>query len=282
MIIKEIKERIDSIYGDEELCDYSKFFLSEYSKNPDGEYNLYEVIALENNPDTFQLKEGFVITDKDGRQLIEGKGYEDLTVVHALSEDKILIAERCRSFGEHSNGFSYTLYTYDGKGLKPENTLKDNKKIFSVDVVKTDDSYPTLIITEYDGVQITSYLYSTRESERISPIFRSIELIPDSDNKLLKYTDTIYSNEAIEGKRESTCLTGFMNIDGTVCNNVFDDRTNSIRNVTLNTQPNHIQYNALRKTIVEELDDVVSKKIEKQRLKEAAIKRLEKQSRKKK
>ena len=53
-----VKAKASLVYGDEELSDYSKFFLSEYSKNPDGEYNLYEVIALENNPDTFQLKEG--------------------------------------------------------------------------------------------------------------------------------------------------------------------------------------------------------------------------------
>ena len=279
MIIKEIRDRIKSNYTEEELKEHSKFFLAKYTKHNDI-IELSEVMPIDNNIDPFELEEGLVLTDANGRVLIDSHDCDKSILVQAVSNNRLLVIYRDVIYKKKEKEYhndQAIFYEYDGEKLKTIETVSDRQSRFDIKVIKSDDDYPILIINELNNGKKTSYLYSMKTNKRISPIVTSIAVISVGD-KILRYSDTIRSSIRYNDEEIENTIIGFMNIDGTLKNNVFDSRINDIRNVELNTHPAFMQYRALKNAISRELDEEVEHKIEKLHLRNAAIKRLELQA----
>lgn len=279
MVIKEIQDRIKNNYTEEELKEHSKFFLAKYTKHND-KVELSEVMPIDNNIDSFELEEGLVITDANGKILIDSHSCDKSILVQAVSNNRLLVIYRDVIYNEKEKEYynnSAIFYEYDGGKLKAIETISDKQSRFDIKVIKSDDDYPILIINELNNGKKTSYLYSMKTNKRISPIVTSIAVI-SAGEKLLRYTDTIKSSLRYNDEEIENTIIGFMNIDGTLKNNVFDSRINDIRNVELNTHPAFMQYRALKNAISRELDEEVEQRIEKHHLRDAAIKRLELQA----
>ena len=69
-MINKIKERIESLYTEKQLQDYSSFFLIEYYIDDNKELIINELLPLENGKCDISIERNIIITDKNGKELI--------------------------------------------------------------------------------------------------------------------------------------------------------------------------------------------------------------------
>lgn len=268
MATEDIKNKIKN------LDQNTVFFLVKL----DSDSNSADIIKLEDTNKEFVLESDYLLINNKGKllkTLIDSSNRVKYSI-DFVKGNTIIISKnviRPRKIGPVYKKEKTTIYT-----LKDE--LKEKKTFINTDeehIESVEFASPTnddiLIVRMTSNEEKQAYLYSISKDEAITPKFTSIESL--GDNKTFKYTDTVKSNETINGEKEKTNIIGFININGFFLNEIYDESINSTRKIELNSHSNFIQYNALKRLIARELDKKVEKEVEQYHCKNQTLKRLE-------
>ena len=146
-------------------------------------------------------------------------------------------------------------YRYDEKQgvsrLKRE--IKSQNRILGAPkIIIADGSNIGILKEEINwGNESVSSLYSLEQGEIISPKFSELALIGyNNDVPVFFFMDTVKS----ETGELLTTLNGSINGKGTMYNGVYDDYFVREREVDLNSHPNFMQYNALKRAVQRDLN----------------------------
>lgn len=172
--------------------------------------------------------------------------------------------EKCYSFINciHDNDIAISYVTINGKelGLYHYHYDEKSKKIYLVNKIsdkacfamasKDECENGSFVFDTYDANgKPKKAIYSFEKKERISPLVEEITF--SQDDSLFIFNDSVTANN----NNETTNVIGIITSDGIMHNGVFDENLGKTREIDLNSHPNYMQYEALKRTIARELDD---------------------------
>lgn len=277
MILDGVKEKFED---QKEIGFYpnnSSFILCDYSKNNENNYVLREIIPLGNKIGKIKLdRKNLLLTDIEGNILLDFKNFHNCeTAIEYVNENDILIS---KFITVRPNFVAKKLYNsldhyHYGKELEKASTLfsVDKGKLENFELIN-DDS----MLIETSKLFNSSYqLYSIKKKDYISPTFRKMESVPNTDDSIFKYTDVISSSLEIDNIKYSSKIIGFITSDGKFYNGVYSELTNKEIECELNSKPNFEEYYELKKMIQGKLNEKVVKESNKLVTKDFIIKKLE-------
>ncbi len=260
-MIDKIKERIKSLYSEKQLQDYSSFFLIDYYIDNNNELIINELLPLENGEYDINIEKNIIISDKNGKVLINSSK-ENSTIsqkiLYVINNKIIIQKNEIKNKTE-----SMDIFESRNNKLANEN--------FLITYTLTGPNKDILLVNKENKSKKEAYLFSINKKSIISPIFNDLEEI---NNDLFKFTDTIRSKSMFKGKTISSELIGFITSNGTIKDYIYDSRINDIRHIDLSTHQYNMQYKSLKNQISGDLDSDIDLMIEKEHRKQNAIRRL--------
>ncbi len=277
MKIKEIEERIKNNYSKKELDNFSSFVVAECINNNE----ITEVIPITNKTNDLEISgKDIIITDKDGNLLINKASsvFENRNIVYA-NLDKLVLEtsrERWLTFDTRKDIIGIELYEYkDGKVTKVD-TLFNEDKDKNIDIEIGNIDRGVLIIRKTDKNDITrAYLYSVPKKKIISPYFATLEKVTDTDKDIYKFTDIIVSNKTLDDEHLKSEIVGFIDGEGRMLNEIYDENKNSIRDAALHEGNEFHDYECLKNDLKYELDVEIEHERVKKNIRNNSIKILE-------
>lgn len=172
--------------------------------------------------------------------------------------------ERCYSFINciHGNDIAISYVTTSGRelGLYHYHYDEKSEKIYSANKIsdkacfvmasKGECENGSFVFETYDAnKKPKKAIYSFEKKERVSPLVEEITF--SQDDNLFIFNDSVIANN----NSEITNVIGIITSDGIMYNGVFDESLGKTREIDLNSHPNYMQYESLKRTIARELDD---------------------------
>ena len=274
MVIKGVKERYDELKEMGFNNNNSSFILCDCERDYEEKFILNEIIPLENGlKDILIDRENLVLTDIEGNVLLLFGDWEvNHNKIEYVNGKDILISGFIYSTPEDLRKREYVIFEHYhfGKELRKAKTLYDIPEgtLCKFEFLNDD----TLLLEKIKDNVMTSRLYSLSKKDFVSPTVSKMEQISD---KLLKFTDDIPSTVDIEGKKCYSSIIGFITVDGKLYNGVYDELSNKEIECELNSKPNFEEYDELRKSIQEKLDQKALKEANKQVTKNFILRKLE-------
>lgn len=258
MRIVEIRERIENIYGESKKDNEPVFYLSDYTVDENGKIIVNELLALDNNMSNVDISNNLILTDRFGNVLLNQRSdcFEYRYTILKVDNEEILIDKRKRvnNLELPKNSESVTLYQYKDGRLESIDELKDNNTERIVSTIWPCKDKKIVIVKSKKNDKDNAYLYSLEEKRVISPTFSSLEVVSDTDGKLLRFTDYAESNEKLDSNKLESEIIGYITVDGVLKNTLYDGRTNEVKTVELDTHPNFMQYKAFKNYLSNALD----------------------------
>ena len=278
MVINNVKEKYKSLQ-DLGFCENISSFVLCYYKNKEQEIDIVPV----NNKikDATISSKDMMITDKYGNLLIDFKklNYDNILINYVNNNDLIItnysLIKPQFIFKRIYNSINH--YVYDENEnkliLKEQIYQSHNNKLLNFEMINDDiDNY---LIETLENFEKKARIYSVSEKKYITPEFNNLEIVENTNQKLLKYTDKIKSSLIINDISYSSNIIGFITIDGKFYNGVYDELSNKEIEYELNSKPNFEEYNELKEMIQDKLNEKVVKESNKKTTKDFIIKKLE-------
>ena len=278
MVINNVKEKYKSLQ-DLGFCENISSFVLCYYQNKEQEIDIVPV----NNKikDATISSKDMMITDKYGNLLIDFKklNYDNILINYVNDNDLIIsnysLIKPQFIFKRIYNSINH--YVYDENEnkliLKEQIYQSHNNKLLSFEMINDDiDNY---LIETLENFEKKARIYSVSEKKYITPEFNNLEIVENTNQKLLKYTDKIKSSLIINDISYSSNIIGFITVNGKFYNGVYDELLNKEIEYELNSKPNFEEYNELKKMIQDKLNEKVVKESNKKTTKDFIIKKLE-------
>lgn len=274
MKINKIKQRIDDLKEDNYL-----FYLTECRFENGSLEEIIETIALEEGKNELIISSPYstLLTDKEGnvlKDLSEGNSEKSYEIINVKGNDIIITDYQ---YNQGKNGkpilkkIRVSKYILENGKLKVQLELQKEPNCTGINIKVVDDD--TLLIEVKTRTKREAFLYSISKKEEITPVFSKLE---ETENKnIFRFTDTVESNETIDGKKERANIIGFITKDGVFGDEIFDETINDKRQIDLNTHPDFMQYRSLRHMLSIKLDSIVEEKINKKHSQNQIIKGME-------
>ena len=278
MVIDNVEGKYKSLQ-DLGFCENVSSFVRCYYKNKEIEIDIVPV----NNKikDATISSKDMMITDKYGNVLIDLRklSYDNILINYVNDNDLIIsdysLIKPQFTFKRIYNSINH--YVYDEREnkliLKEQIYQSNNNKLLNFEIINDDiDNY---LVETLENFKKCSRIYSVSKKEFITPTFTNLEIVENTNQRLLKYTDTVKSSLIINNISYKSNIIGFITIDGKFYNGVYDEITNKEIECDLNSKPNFEEYYSLRKMIQGKLNEKVVKESNKQTTKDFIIKKLE-------
>lgn len=257
----------------------SNFYLVTCERKKDGTLECTEVINLpkDNYPLTIDLngsicfitdKEGNIIEELTKRTKQENKFRIEKYIVDYIDENKMIIS----SIKNTNEDVYQTEYINYVENNIQKRILFDHRKGGTLQSIRIPNpNIKTAIIQKLDkdGMQDTR-LFSIERGKFISPALSSITKVKD-DKEIMRYDDLVYSNKIVDGKRQTTTLSGLITLNGIMSNKVYDSNINQIRQISTNDGHLMEAYRNFRERVKEELDYKFEEEMQNKRRKEKCL-----------
>ena len=233
------------------------FLANIYTRRRDGKLYRIDTVPLEDMcGDSIEIDGAVVIlTDTNGNILYE------INKRDINDERKVTTEIAIDNINDKSIVFTLlhgdrplkTVYINTDKKHRVERELYDCSKggqLKKIEVPNPDKD--AIIITRNNKKRTDSILFSMNRGRFISPSFSRFE--KTENDGILRFRDQVFSNKEVDNKRYSTTLTGFITLDGTMTNCVYDEERECTREIGEKEGKLVDGYKKFRERVKAELD----------------------------
>lgn len=241
----------------EKKKDEVEFIATVYTRKRDGNLYHLDTIPLPNKySDSIEIYGDIVlISDRKGNTLYEintrqvndeGKIVTDISIDNVNNKSIVFTLY-------HDDRPLKTVYINANKRRRMQRDLYDcskGGKLEKIEVPNMDRD--AIILTRNNRKRTDSILFSMDKGRFISPSFSRLERT-DNDG-ILRFRDQVLSNKEVNNKRYSTTLTGFITLDGTMTNCIYDEERECTREIGEKEGKLVEGYKKFRDRVKKELD----------------------------
>ena len=238
----------------------SDFYIAYCVRDRSGNLNCVDTQNI-NNKDT----EGFIytynyicfITDKDGNIIheVNRKQNSEKKVnrfrLDYVRDNDIVITEQDDKYVPIKTSFIHYIHN----NIEKRVLFDSNKGGELVNISFPNKEKDTLIIWRKDKItgRDDMRLFNVKKGKFISPSLSKITKTKENDS-IVMFEDEVLSNKENASKRYKTILTGFITLDGTINNLVYDSEINHTREIGMKPGRLIEGYKRFRNKVKKELD----------------------------